>query len=372
MATSQAQVPALVRGLCGVTSASLPLRDRVELCAARALRAYYARVGSAAEHASGQAPHTYEFKAVKAVKAVKAAQGEVAGALGTQQAIPRVVWAYWAGAEMPPLIARCVANWKRMCPTMEIRVLNDDSARKAVGTFPPQLANASATLRADWLRLALLQRHGGIWLDASTVLTQSLDWVLEQQAQSQADLVAYFLDRYTHDAAFPVVENWFLAAPPGSPFVADLLGEFTERVLVLGGAGYAAELEKQGDYAQLLQGIDMPHYLSMHLAIQKLLRDVGGYRLSLRRAEDGPFLYHAAGGWDRTALKIRLLFKRSAEHPPPLIKLRKPDRKRLDLYLERGLYLPQSTVGLYLCPDAPSPACPTPSTSPHPPQNPAP
>ena len=262
--------------------------------------------------------------------------------------IPPIVWAYWTGGEPPPLIKHCFANWQKFNPDFCIRILDDDSVRDCIGPLPEVLASASATLRADWIRLELLRRHGGIWLDASTVLTASLEWVLEAHQQAGGDLVGYYLGRYTTDAAFPVVENWFLAAPPGSVLIEDLQREFTSTVLSLGGPGYVKHLQQCGEYEALRQGIDLPDYLSMHLALQRVLRSGKAYRLLLSRAEDGPFYYHALGQWGRTALKIRLLFCRAASAPPPLIKLRKPDRKRLDLYLERGLYLPASTVGRYL------------------------
>lgn len=360
-------------------------RDSAELWIARGLLWGLRRWGSAAETCSPPAAQTYLFgKALPTDEAQNNPSPAVAShcALPPILPVPPIVWAYWSGPHMPPLIERCLANWRRLNPGMDIRVLNEQSAPYWAGEFPDALAGAGATLHADWLRLALLHRHGGIWLDASTVLTQPLDWVLAQQAASGADLVAYFLERYTRDALTPVVENWFLAAPPGSRFIADLYQEFTEQVLVRGGAGYVRWLERGCDregeresdghhkgqtkpdsdarYAQLLQGIDMPEYLSMHLAIQRLLRSGRPYRLSLRRAEEGPFFYHALGGWGRTALKTRLLMRRAATAPPPLIKLRKPDRKRLDLYLERGLYAPNSLVGQYLCPTGTLPLSHTP------------
>ena len=319
----------------------MPLRDRAELWLAQGLRVWLRYFGASAETCPPPVAQTYLF--AEASLLAEHSQPSV-------PAIPPIVWAYWSGPTMPPLIERCIANWHRLNPGLQIRVLNEQTASTWAGEFPASLAGAGATLHADWLRLALLHRHGGIWLDASTLLTQPLDWVFAQHAASGSDLVAYFLGRYTHDAHTPVVENWFLAAPPGSRFMADLYREFTEQVLVLGGAGYAKKLAGQGDYARLLQGIDMPEYLSMHLAVQRLLRSGQPYRLSLQRAEEGPFFYHALGGWGRTALKARLLMRSAAAASPPLIKLRKPDRKRLDLYLERGLYAPQSLVGQYLCP----------------------
>jgi hypothetical protein len=86
----------------------------------------------------------------------------------------------------------------------------------------------------------------------------------------------------------------------------------------------------------------------MHLALQAVLLRGGACRLSLARAEDGPYLYHALGRWNRAQLKLRLLFSRIRGPLPPLIKLRAPDRRRLNDYLARGLYLPDSVAGRWL------------------------
>ena len=323
---------------------ALPWRDAAELWLARWLMRYYRWFGQEVENAPKQPAHPYFF-GLKAPQTLRVEQ--------VAAAIPPIVWAYWSGGAPPPLIARCFANWRRLNPDFSIRILDDSTVSDVVGELPEAIDGASATLRADWIRLELLRRHGGIWLDASTVLTASLAWVLETQQRAGGDLVGYYLDRYTTDAAFPVVENWFLAAPAGSPLIEDLQREFTNTVLPLGGRGYVEHLQQCGEYETLRQGIDLPNYLSMHLALQRVLHSGKTYRLLLWRAEDGPFFYHALGQWGRTALKIRLLFRRAANAPPPLVKLRKPDRKRLDLYLERRLYLPASTIGRYLCPVPP-------------------
>lgn len=321
-----------------MTVGTLPWRDAAELRLARGLRRWLQWRKRTVESAPRPQLRRFDFGS------------EASDGARKNAGIPRILWAYWDGGVPPTLIARCFDNWRRLHPHFSIRIVDERSLGAYVDELPPQWGAATPTLRADWLRLELLRRHGGIWLDASTILTQPLDWVVEAQARDQSDLVAFYLGRFTTDAAFPVVENWFLAAPPGSPLVDDLQREFTEQVLPRGGAAYARHLQAQVGYERLLQGIDMPHYLSMHLALQLLLRGGTAYRLSLGLAEDGPFFYHALGHWGRTALKIRLLFRVAADMPPPLIKLRKPDRKRLDLYLERELYLPESTVGRYLFP----------------------
>ena len=282
------------------------------------------------------------------------ATGTAAAAPAARTAIPRILWSYWQGGTPPLLVQRCFDHWRRLHPHFEIRILDERGVLQYLPAIPAALDGASAAKRADWIRLELLRRHGGIWLDASTILTQPLDWVLQEQARTGADFVGYYLQQYTSVPQRPVVENWFMAAPPGSPFIEDLQREFTQEVIARTGEQYIAHLQAQGLYTQALQRIDMPAYLTMHLALQVILLRCGSYRLSLSPAESGPYFLHVQGRWRRAALKLRLLFMRARGPLPPLIKLRSPDRRRLDDYLTQGLYLPDSVAGQWLDGDRPA------------------
>lgn len=276
------------------------------------------------------------------------ATGTAAAAPAARTAIPRILWSYWQGGTPPLLVQRCFDHWRRLHPHFEIRILDERGVLRYLPAIPAALDGASAAKRADWIRLELLRRHGGIWLDASTILTQPLDWVLQEQARTGADFVGYYLQQYTSVPQRPVVENWFMAAPPGSPFIEDLQREFTQEVIARTGEQYIAHLQAQGLYTQALQRIDMPAYLTMHLALQVILLRGGSYRLGLSPAESGPYFLHVQGRWRRAALKLRLLFMRAPGPLPPLIKLRSPDRRRLDDYLAQGMYLPDSVAGQWL------------------------
>lgn len=282
------------------------------------------------------------------------ATGTAAAAPAARTAIPRILWSYWQGGTPPLLVQRCFDHWRRLHPHFEIRILDERGVLQYLPAIPAALDGASAAKRADWIRLELLRRHGGIWLDASTILTQPLDWVLQEQARTGADFVGYYLPQYTSVPDRPVVENWFMAAPPGSPFIEDLQREFTQEVIARTGEQYIAHLQAQGLYTQALQRIDMPAYLTMHLALQVILLRGGSYRLGLSPAESGPYFLHVQGRWRRAALKLRLLFMRARGPLPPLIKLRSPDRRRLDDYLTQGLYLPDSVAGQWLDGDRPA------------------
>ena len=316
---------------------SIPLRDKGELLLARLI---YGWERLRNKPVRDYVEHPFQLVEIPAVTE--------APPKPNPRAIPRIIWAFWTGPTQPDLIRRCFDNWRRMCPQFEIRILDEQSVLNHLDGIPAALQEASAPKRADWVRAELLKRHGGIWLDASTILTTSLEWVIEAQARTQSDYVGFYLEQFTSDAAFPVIENWFMAAPPASPFIIDLQHEFTTRVVTGSNAEYLTKLREEGIYDQLRQRIFSPEYLSMHLAIQYVMRKRGGYRLALARAEDGPFFYHVASGWSRGMLKVQLMMRPAAKVMPPMVKLRKPDRKRLDLYAQRRLVRPDSILGRYL------------------------
>gem|GEM_PF-230390 len=323
--------------------AAVDRKTRAELWLAAVLRRYYHIKQHTLEAAPPQRFASYDFAAADTCSA-SAAPRAAAG-------IPRIVWTWWDTPQPPLLVQRCLRGWARLNPHFSIRILHNDTLAHYLGDIPPAVQQLAPAKRSDWLRLALLQRYGGIWLDASTLLTAPLDWILAEQQQSAADFVGYWLGRYTTDAACPVVESWLMAAPPASAFITAVQREFAQEAAPRSGAAYIQHLRQRGGeayYQRLRQNIDIPDYLSIHLAMQAVLRSgQAAYRLRLARAEDGPFYLHALGRWNRAALKVRLLFAR-AHTPPALVKLRQPDRKRLDLYLQQRLYLPGSLAQAFL------------------------
>ena len=174
--------------------------------------------------------------------------------------------------------------------------------------IPAALDSASHAKRADWIRLELLRRYGGIWVDASSIPTRSLDWVLTQYIRTPAEFMGFTW------SAIPVMlltRRWKTgsAAPPGSRLIVDWQHEFTTEVIHRSGQEYIDHLKDKGVFETVRQHIDSPDYLSMHLALQYILQP---WWLSV-----GPLLVQrmglspaCAGSLGRRRL-LRLLFPES-------------------------------------------------------------
>lgn len=264
--------------------------------------------------------------------------------------IPRIIWSYWHSDEQPLVVQRCLANWARHNAHYEIRMVSAATLDRYVPASerPRDFARMSPARQSDWLRLYFLHRDGGIWLDASIILTQSLDWLRDAQARDGAHYVGFYLDRYTTQAQRPIIDSWCMAAPPGSPFIADWLAEFTDKAWALGDAAYLQALHASGEASKLLQNIASPAYMMIHVTAQRVLHQGGAYRLHLIRAEDSAYFYQVASHWRRGLLFATLLLRRAPRTPPPLIKLRGGERRKLEPYLARSGHVRGSIAGQHL------------------------
>jgi hypothetical protein len=211
--------------------------------------------------------------------------------------IPKKIWSYWNTTDFPDIVVACARSWEVEHADYERIIVTPATLSSYLTAVPAFLMSESPQRQSDWVRLALLSRHGGIWLDATTLVFRSLNFVHEIQQQHALDFVGYFNRDKTHNAAFPMVENWFLAAPPNSPFVTDWLMEF-DKSMRNGGERYVDEVSARHDIKNLLQGFDDRVYFSMHIAAQVCLRHPNSYALCLMAAETDAFKLAADLFWD--------------------------------------------------------------------------
>ena len=265
------------------------------------------------------------------------------------QEIPRIIWSYWHAADVPDVVQRCADNWRKLNPDFQVHLLNASTLHQHLPDIPQKLTRLQAPKQSDWIRLALLDRHGGIWLDSSLFLTQPLDWVLQKQQQERVDFLGYYLDRYASHAQYPVIDSWFLAAPPTTAFIKEWLNIFTAEVVEKDTGRYLEKLKDSGRYEALAQRIGDPAYHTVHVVAQDVIQSAPeSYPLLLLRAEDGPYAFHLQSAWKRKRLYARLLAHPRPKSMPPLIKLRGGERRKLSFYLKWRLFRRDSIVGCFL------------------------
>lgn len=269
--------------------------------------------------------------------------------LAKSQAIPRLIWTYWHSPELPIVVKRCIEEWQRLNPDYKIEVLHAARLQEFLDDIPVGLERLNVAKQTDWIRLALLHQYGGIWLDASIILTQPLNWVEQTRATSNTEFVGFYLDGYTVNQQYPVIESWFLAAPRGSQFIQEWLALFRHEAIEGETADYLQRLHKDGRHAALTQKIGDPSYHTIHVAAQDVLQryqpEAAPWLLSLLRAEDSAYWLQVQSRWKRRPLFARLLWARHEPQCwPMLIKLRGGERKKLEFWLRKKWYRTGSLI----------------------------
>ncbi|HEU6456341.1 MAG TPA: capsular polysaccharide synthesis protein [Roseateles sp.] len=266
--------------------------------------------------------------------------------------IPKVIWAYWDTSPPPPFVQACLSTWHRYAPDHEVRLLDRTTVTRWLDSLRTDFDTLPAYRQADWLRIHLLARHGGIWMDASTLLTRDLDWLHLARSQSQAEYVGFFINRYSTRLELPLIENWFMASVAGGHFATELAAAF-DLALDEGAEQVLQRLQYEGRRSRVVQALteDLQRYLLMHVVAADLLdRRQNTGRLVLLRAEDGPFAWLSKVGWRKRHLYARLALTPCPRSLPALIKLRGGDRTVAERNWLRGRMLKSSALARLIGP----------------------
>lgn len=96
--------------------------------------------------------------------------------------IPKKIHYCWfSGRPIPELLRNCVASWKRFCPEYEIIRWDESNCDMGRSLYARQAYEKGKWgYIPDFVRLDILYRHGGIYLDTDVELLRSLDELLYQ------------------------------------------------------------------------------------------------------------------------------------------------------------------------------------------------
>lgn len=226
-------------------------------------------------------------------------------------------------------MTKCIDTWKKHNPEHKIVILDIEKVKDLCGvdlnTF--KIPEEFRARYADFARLFVIAKYGGIWMDSTIICTRPLDWVHEIYRQRKVDLIAYKSPQTT-SPVIPVIENWFFAAPPNSPFVIDWLEEAKKTTVFPSEDEYVNYVKTKTDVD--IQGIDfMLPYLIMHLCTLVIQhRNKNKYNMYIMVANDGPFKYLNENQWI-PSLSLEALCRNNALRSD-VIKMRGSEREYVE------------------------------------------
>lgn len=156
--------------------------------------------------------------------------------------VPKKIWSFWSDpdpARLPKICQLAKASWQAYASDYDIHLLHAENWNEFLTDAQIHRGNGpgegiTATTRdnrfADWLRSVLLAEIGGVWIDASIVLTAPLELLIHPDAQISGVHLSGML-----------FETSFIAAAHGSRTMRRWRDEF-ERICSLSDGDYEAYL----------------------------------------------------------------------------------------------------------------------------------
>lgn len=120
-------------------------------------------------------------------------------------------------AQKPQMVLDCIESWKKHCPGFEIREWGEEELRKMGNRYGDEtLKHKKWGFAADPLRLHVLKKYGGVWMDTDLLVTAPIDKFLDNE----------FFSGYEIYKGKAGVSEWFFGAEKGNAIISDLLTEF--------------------------------------------------------------------------------------------------------------------------------------------------
>jgi hypothetical protein len=149
----------------------------------------------------------------------------------TMYRIPHIFWSYWHDPDnVPQIVNECFISWRRNYPNYSIIILNSNTISKFINRdeLPNKFDEIKAhQMRSDFIRLALLKKYGGVWIDASSLMMKPLSniWL-----DHNYDLAVFHQPDLQTISDQLIIENWFISAPKNSKIIDLWKDEFTDAI----------------------------------------------------------------------------------------------------------------------------------------------
>lgn len=201
----------------------------------------------------------------------------------SQSAFPRIIWMFWAqgdGKGLGFFRRACIQSWVCNNPAWRVVLLSVSSCFSFIATsdVPEKWQYLRWDVLSDAVRLALLARHGGVYVDISVVCTKPLDdWLNLSSSATDIDLEAFYYPKFgrsDHTNRGEFVENWFLASPKCSELMQRWHAAFLQFWKGRTDATQDGGLLASGMFKDIdLQAMreDQTNYLTMHCCFKWLI-----------------------------------------------------------------------------------------------------
>lgn len=185
------------------------------------------------------------------------------------------VWTYWDG-NMSNLVDICLTRIAKSCAatlTHKHHHITKSTICKYIKLEAFSCYHEKTTMKSDLLRLALLNKYGGIWLDASVYILAPVQSLFEGPDNSPF-FRGYFNPSNSNNVLYPVIEVAAMYSSPGNPLVHKWLSKIQDMTSCLE-TNRRVMVKKMGISKHITNLV--PAYHFVYFCLQEILReDING------------------------------------------------------------------------------------------------
>ncbi len=220
--------------------------------------------------------------------------------------LPKNIFIYWHEQVITNKLVKSNIEYlnKILSNDYTIKLYNEESIKLELDDEELKYMSYSKQHFADYVRLFLLKKYGGFWLDSSILIMNKsfLDDICNSYKKYKFDVFLFeYSNRNSSDKIEDkYLENWFIVAPKNSIFIADMLYEY-KKALNMTFIKYKKELRNENiNLKGIIDGEDET-YLMQHAIIRKLLKNKK-YNIYYDYAQDSMFKINDKCNWNNDCI----------------------------------------------------------------------
>jgi len=230
---------------------------------------------------------------------------------------PKIIWIFWDSDKLPKIIQQIKDYNKNKLKGWDVRFMNLNTVRDYIpdSAYPANYNDLVPANKSDWMRLYLLNKYGGCWLDAGIIIndTTILNKIYSESVVTSSDLTVFKSSskNFRHKTGIEIpliIDSWFILAPVGSQIIQAWLDEITYAIDI-GLLQYKRKVIKEGTNISRIQFKDENDtYLTVHICIehvlQKKLETIP--RMLILSSKDSMFKIQNECNWDNDCISHRM------------------------------------------------------------------
>ena len=237
--------------------------------------------------------------------------------------LPKQIWCYWDSGTLPKNIEGYYQNNRSVLDDWKITLLTDETLSNYIdiSDIPDNYKMLMPQHKADYIRLAVLYKWGGTWMDASIIINskEAFEKLYRETTERKAQATLFTLGITKPDASF--IENWFIMAPRESPVIGAWLHEFTNAIQM---TFLNYEMHIRHNKYTINSRIHLP-YLTQHACMQVILQKYPELKqmIILHASEDDMLRIQVECKWEFACISNAV---KKGYTDIPYVKLRSIDR----------------------------------------------